>query len=871
MKYCGKCGRKLDTEKGLCPNCDKKQMIGNTNNAKPFNKKFVLVPVAIALVCAIITSVLFVTGVISLSPNDKTGGKVEFKDFTEKDVVFENNELFVKNQLLITADNKYNYNDVKNAVSKYNGRIVGCIELTNDYQVEFDDQKSNKNLNELKNSLNKDLTNSEISLHNVFKSDKEKVEKTNEKVKNDLKNGDWWRDAIRLTDLEREKYKYSPVNVGVFDGVIQRSNDNISYAYHEDFNNDESKVDSEKDYHGTQVVGLIASQKGGVSKNSCIYSFSDAAIDNTFKSIDTIMKWKYAIAKLAFKGVKVINISIAFESLSVAAQNNIGNAAEKISWFSNSLCSFLEKMIDKGYDSVIVKGAGNMNNKKWIRCEPSGDHPDGVKAYDKDKDGDFSNHEDLTRVFEAKYDCLGAIDNPKVAKRIIMVGSSNVDNKRSNHSVGGDRIDIYAPGYRLKLLYSNGPVKVGTSFAAPIVTGTIALMYGVNPSLDVDCVKYIIQSSATQPIEDERYQIKTENGDTVYAYKYLINTQNAVNRATSATLSVNQSDKQNGILLGKVLILDANGEKQLVNGECDIFLYKGSKKEAYSALTDSNYKEPSIYSKAKTNTYGEFDAILPEGDYYLRATSKECKSVIKTFKIVKGEICCIDDIVLELSSIQNSTKQSEETTILPESSTEPTTEPETREYTALELADKSLAEIIDIMGGDFEIEYNGKHLIYYTSGGLCIYNDETLPGFAFFVKPRDDIDREELSSPEGNLDDVKTDILSCKYDGFYFMGVYDKAKYDDNISADMTYKEVSEVLNTYELEPIVASSSLRQKLCYDGQESTNNQVQYQYVEVQTYQKQTEYGVFTAPNVESAKEKNPSIKGIVVFPGGKAHG
>ena len=225
----------------------------------------------------------------------------------------------------------------------------------------------------------------------------------------------------------------------------------------------------------------------------------------------------------------------------------------------------------------------------------------------------------------------------------------------------------------------------------------------------------------------------------------------------------------------------------------------------------------------------------------------------------------------EISSIQSSTKQSEETTILPESSTEPTTEPETREYTALELADKSLAEIIDIMGGDFEIEYNGKHLIYYTSGGLCIYNDETLPGFAFFVKPRDDIDREELSSPEGNLDDVKTDILSCKYDGFYFMGVYDKAKYDDNISADMTYKEVSEVLNTYELEPIVASSSLRQKLCYDGQESTDNQVQYQYVEVQTYQKQTEYGVFTAPNVESAKEKNPSIKGIVVFPGGKAHG
>ena len=231
----------------------------------------------------------------------------------------------------------------------------------------------------------------------------------------------------------------------------------------------------------------------------------------------------------------------------------------------------------------------------------------------------------------------------------------------------------------------------------------------------------------------------------------------------------------------------------------------------------------------------------------------------------------------EHTSNQSPTRQSEEIAITTEKPTEKKTElltekpTETNEYTALELADKSLGEIIDIMGGDFEIEYNGKHLIYYTSGGLCIYNDETLPGFAFFVEPRDDINREDLSSPEGNLDDVKTDILSGKYDGFYFVGVYDKAKYDDYISADMTYKEVSKVLNSYELEPLIASGSLRQKLCYDGQESTDNQVQYQYVEVQTYQKQTEYGVVTAPNVESAKEQNPSIKGIVVFPNGKAHG
>lgn len=223
------------------------------------------------------------------------------------------------------------------------------------------------------------------------------------------------------------------------------------------------------------------------------------------------------------------------------------------------------------------------------------------------------------------------------------------------------------------------------------------------------------------------------------------------------------------------------------------------------------------------------------------------------------------------NSDQIPTSQLAETEVSTEKPTEIETEPKTKEYTALELADKSLAEIIDIMGGDFNVEYGVEHLIYYTSPAPCIYNDSTLPGFAFFVKPREDIDLEELSSPEGNLNDVKTDIITGKYDSFYFMGVYDNAKYDENISADMTYKEVSEVLNSYELEPLIASSALRQKLCYNGMEFTDNQVQYQFAEVQRHKKQTDNGIFDYPDIESAKKLNPNIKGIVVFPGGKAHG
>lgn len=58
MKYCGKCGSELDAETSLCPKCDNKQ---TKNCLKPNNKKLVLIPIIVLLICAIAFGVLFVT------------------------------------------------------------------------------------------------------------------------------------------------------------------------------------------------------------------------------------------------------------------------------------------------------------------------------------------------------------------------------------------------------------------------------------------------------------------------------------------------------------------------------------------------------------------------------------------------------------------------------------------------------------------------------------------------------------------------------------------------------------------------------------------------------------------------------------------
>lgn len=59
-------------------------------------------------------------------------------------------------------------------------------------------------------------------------------------------------------------------------------------------------------------------------------------------------------------------------------------------------------------------------------------------------------------------------------------------------------VDIAAPGYDLPVAITNNGFTTanGSSFAAPLVSGTIALMLAVNPCLNADQVEYILKQSA---------------------------------------------------------------------------------------------------------------------------------------------------------------------------------------------------------------------------------------------------------------------------------------------------------------------------------------------------------------------------------------
>lgn len=253
------------------------------------------------------------------------------------------------------------------------------------------------------------------------------------------------------------------------------------------------------------------------------------------------------------------------------------------------------------------------------------------------------------------------------------------------------------------------------------------------------------------------------------------------------------------------------------------------------------YKKEIEYSKVREP--GKFEAV--EG-YYLR---------------------------FDKDSLENAGATSAPTEKLPES--------KPHEYVAEELINKDLNEIIKIMGGDFDMEESGPHLIYYTSGGFCIYNDDTLPGFAFFIDDAEkdfskivteEYEKKNNQYPDEDYDQahdaaykkIKEKLKAGEYHKISFIGVYDHAKYDERISADMTYTEVSEVLGSSELSSLAGAGFMSQKIPKSDNGEQNDIIYYNTPE-ELHQYIVEKNGYQTYDENKARELNPTIFGIAVFP------
>jgi subtilisin family serine protease len=200
--------------------------------------------------------------------------------------------------------------------------------------------------------------------------------------------------------------------------------------------------------HGTFITGILASKRGSAAAAICpdcqiivrpIFNDNHSKTDDGNNSpSSTPQELADAVVEIVNAGAKIINLSLGISASSISRYSELQEAYDYA--FSKNV--------------VIVAAAGNQGN---IGFFPLIDHPWIIPVVSCDLEG--------------RYDPISNI-GPSIAKRGVMAPGVNI----TSTVPGG--------GYRLMS---------GTSFAAPFVTGTIALLQsifeGATPAQLVESVR----------------------------------------------------------------------------------------------------------------------------------------------------------------------------------------------------------------------------------------------------------------------------------------------------------------------------------------------------------------------------------------------
>lgn len=254
------------------------------------------------------------------------------------------------------------------------------------------------------------------------------------------------------------------------------------------------------DAHGTVVAGLIAASQvpgqgfAGVApdarimsirQNSSKYQIAGRSREQRpedppegYGPIDTLAS---AIRRAADRGASVINISL------VTCTPGSHNPAD-----AKVAAALRYATIERNV--VVVAAAGNKENK----CATGNPDVDPLNP-SADLWQNLS-----TNVTPARYDDY-----------VLTVGSIKPSGEPSDFTVAGPWVDVAAPGEGIVSLDSNGPGMIngvvknqnqtsqlqGTSFAAPYVSGVVALVRARYPELSALDVMKRIQATAHAPAE----------------------------------------------------------------------------------------------------------------------------------------------------------------------------------------------------------------------------------------------------------------------------------------------------------------------------------------------------------------------------------
>lgn len=237
--------------------------------------------------------------------------------------------------------------------------------------------------------------------------------------------------------------------------------------------------------HGTHVAGIVAGNgydssgaRSGVAPNAHLIAIKALNDSGAGRISDLIAALDYVAANKTRYGIRIVNLSVG--------------AGVYESYHTDPLTLAAKKVVERGI--VVVAAAGNIGkdalgrtryggitapgNAPWVLTVGASSHMGSSDRAD-DTMAAFSSRGPSAVDYAAKPDLVA----PGVGIESLTDPDSAFYSTRAAYLLDGTVATAYRPYLSLN----------GTSMAAPVVTGAIALMLQANPALTPNAVKAILQ------------------------------------------------------------------------------------------------------------------------------------------------------------------------------------------------------------------------------------------------------------------------------------------------------------------------------------------------------------------------------------------
>lgn len=270
---------------------------------------------------------------------------------------------YVDTQIVLTAARGVEKPAIEALAESVGAKIVGYLELSGDYQLQFGESMTAEALTQAAASLEGNALVQRARLHEVYEATADSAPygaidwqtsrlranyEDYQALRDPWSDGgsasprkdwaipgyptgnDWWTEAVYLPQAWKvaEKSPMEEVRVGVIDSMFDTENRDLSFE--KLYLNPKSKAGintgDSKYSHGSHVSGIIGAKAmngreiRGASPNAKLYGFSmfGEALDEG-KVYSSYFMIKYAIAAMLGEGVKLFNISMGTLDLSISA------------------------------------------------------------------------------------------------------------------------------------------------------------------------------------------------------------------------------------------------------------------------------------------------------------------------------------------------------------------------------------------------------------------------------------------------------------------------------------------------------------------------------------------------------------------------